>query len=102
MLKAGAASGAITLGPEGLVWLSTTGDTLFGTAPKLSARSCVGSGDSTLAGFAFAAQQRLPPVEALRLAVACGSANCLASGPGCARAEDIASLKDQIRVETLA
>jgi 1-phosphofructokinase family hexose kinase len=102
MLKAGAVSGAITLGPEGLVWLSTTGDTLFATAPKLSARSCVGSGDSTLAGFAFAAQQRLPPVEAVRLAVACGSANCLASGPGCARAEDIASLKDQIRVETLA
>jgi 1-phosphofructokinase family hexose kinase len=102
MLKAGAGAGAITLGSAGLIWHSANGDTLIANAPKLSARSCVGSGDSTLAGFAFAAQQRLPPVEAVRLAVACGSANCLAPGPGCARANDITSLKDQIRVETLA
>ena len=101
MLTAGATAGAITLGSAGLIWHSSTGDALVANAPKLSARSCVGSGDSTLAGFAFAAQQRLPPVEAVRLAVACGSANCLAPGPGCARAEDIVSLKDQILVETL-
>jgi len=102
MLKAGAGAGAITLGSAGLIWHSGAGDTLVANAPRLSARSCVGSGDSTLAGFAFAAQQRLPPGEAVRLAAACGSANCLAPGPGCARAEDIANLKGQIRVETLA
>jgi len=102
MLKAGAGAGAITLGSAGLIWHSGAGGTLVANAPRLSARSCVGSGDSTLAGFAFAAQQRLPPGEAVRLAAACGSANCLASGPGRARAEDIASLKGQIRVETLA
>jgi len=101
MLKVGAGAGAITLGSAGLIWHSAAGVTLVANAPKLSARSHVGSGDSTLAGFAFAAQQRLPPVEAVRLAVACGSANCLAPGPGCARAEDIVSLKDQILVETL-
>ncbi|HET6929480.1 MAG TPA: 1-phosphofructokinase family hexose kinase [Candidatus Acidoferrum sp.] len=102
MLKAGAGGGAITLGSAGLIWRSATGDTLLANAPKLSARSCVGSGDSTLAGFAFAAQQRLPPREVVRLAAACGAANCLAPGPGCASAEDIANLKGQIRVETLA
>jgi 1-phosphofructokinase family hexose kinase len=102
MLRAGAGAGAITLGSAGLIWHSATGDTLVANAPRLSAGSCVGSGDSTLAGFAFAAQQRLPAVEAVRLAAACGSANCLAPGPGRARAEDIANLKDQIRVETLA
>src|SRR5882724_652799 len=102
MLKAGAAAGAITLGSTGLIWRSSTGDTLLANAPKLSARSCVGSGDSALAGFAFAAQQQLPPVEAVRLATACGAANCIAPWPGCARAQDIASLKEQIRVEHLA
>ena len=102
MLKVGAGAGAISLGSDGLIWQSAAGDALFANVPKLSARSCVGSGDSTLAGFAFAAQQRLRPVEAVRLAAACGSANCLAPGPGCARAEDIASLIDQIRVETLS
>jgi tagatose 6-phosphate kinase len=102
MLKAGAVAGAITLGSAGLIWQSSTGDTLLANAPKLSALSCVGSGDSTLAGFAFAAQQQLPPVEAARLAAACGAANCIAPGPGCARAQDIASLKGQIRVESLS
>jgi 1-phosphofructokinase family hexose kinase len=102
MLKLGVGAGAITLGSAGLIWHSATGDTLFADAPKLAAGSCVGSGDSTLAGFAFAAQQGLSPIEAVRLAVACGSANCIAPGPGGARAEDIASLKDQICVETLA
>lgn len=102
MLKAGAGAGAITLGSAGMVWHSAGGDALFANAPKLSARSSVGSGDSTLAGFAFATQQQLSPVEAVRLAAACGSANCLAPMPGCARAEDIASLKEQIHVETLA
>ncbi len=102
MLKAGAAAGAITLGSAGLIWHSAAGDTLLANAPKLSTRSCVGSGDSTLAGFAFAAQQQLSPVEAARLAAACGAANCIAPGPGCARAQDIASLKDQIRVESLS
>jgi 1-phosphofructokinase family hexose kinase len=102
MLKAGAGAGAITLGSTGLIWRSSTGDTLLANAPKLSARSCVGSGDSALAGFAFAAQQQLLPVEAVRLAAACGAANCIATGPGCARVQDIASLKDQIRVENLA
>jgi 1-phosphofructokinase family hexose kinase len=102
ILSAGAVSGAISLGSAGLVWHSMNGDALFADAPKLSAQSCVGSGDATLAGFAFAAQQRLPAAEAVRLAVACGSANCLAPGPGRALAKDIASFKDQIRVETLA
>jgi 1-phosphofructokinase family hexose kinase len=102
MLKAGAGAGAITLGSTGLIWHSAAGDTLFANSPKLSARSCVGSGDSTLAGFAFAAQQQLLPVEAVRLAAACGAANCISPRPGCARAQDIASLKDQIRVEKLA
>jgi 1-phosphofructokinase family hexose kinase len=102
MLKAGAGAGAITLGSAGLVWHSGKGDALVAHAPKLSARSCVGSGDSTLAGFAFAARQRLPPGDAVRLAAACGAANCLAPGPGSARAKDIADLKGQIRVETLA
>ncbi|MGA2098769.1 MAG: 1-phosphofructokinase family hexose kinase [Candidatus Acidiferrum sp.] len=102
ILNAGPAAGAISLGSAGLIWHSINGDTLFAAAPQLSVQSCVGSGDSTLAGFAFASQQRLSPAEAVRLAAACGSANCLAPGPGRARAEDIASLKDKISVGTLA
>jgi 1-phosphofructokinase family hexose kinase len=101
MLKAGPEAGAISLGSDGLIWCSENAEGLVAHVPNLPARSGVGSGDATLAGFAFAAQQQLPPIEAVRLAAACGSANCLADGPGRARAEDIASVKDQIRVESL-
>ena len=102
ILRAGARAGAISLGANGLIWLSANELTaLFARVPQLTARSSVGSGDSTLAGFAFADQQGFESVEALRLAAACGAANCLAEGPGRACAEDIARLKKQIHVEYL-
>jgi len=102
ILEAGAAAGAISLGAQGLVWRSaTTSDALFARVPEQPARSCVGSGDATLAGFAFAATQALDPAESLRLAAACGAANCLADGPGRARAAEIARLKEEIPIEKL-
>jgi 1-phosphofructokinase family hexose kinase len=102
ILQAGAAAGAVSLGAKGLVWRSATaGDALFACAPEQPAQSCVGSGDATLAGFAFAAAQGLDAAESLRLAAACGAANCVADGPGRARPADIARLKDEIRIEQL-
>lgn len=101
MVKAGAAAGAISLGSTGLISVGANGDAFFARAPIVSGRSCVGSGDSTLAGFAYATHRGLSPEETVRLAAACGSANCLAEGAGRARAEDIATLKEQVRVETL-
>jgi 1-phosphofructokinase family hexose kinase len=102
ILSAGARAGAVSLGADGLIWRAANEPTtLFAKVPQLTARSSVGSGDSTLAGFAFADQQGFESAESLRLATACGAANCLAEGPGRARAEDIASMKNQIHVETL-
>jgi 1-phosphofructokinase family hexose kinase len=102
ILSAGAKAGAISLGADGLIWRSTNEEkVLFAKAPQLAVRSSVGSGDASLAGFAFANHQRLEPEEALRLAAACGAANCLAEGPGRAQADDIARLKKEIHVEIL-
>jgi 1-phosphofructokinase family hexose kinase len=102
ILSAGAKAGAISLGADGLIWRSTNEKkTLFAKVPQLTVRSSVGSGDATLAGFAFADHQGLEPAEALRLAAACGAANCFAEGPGRARADDIVRLKKEIRVEIL-
>lgn len=99
IMSSGAAAGAISLGAEGLVWLSLTEKAIFARVPELSVRSSVGSGDSTLAGFAFAAERGMLPPDAVRLAAACGSANCLAEAPGLARAEDIARLQEEILLE---
>ncbi len=102
ILEAGAAAAAISLGAEGLVWGSRAErETLIAHIPKQSSPSCVGSGDATLAGFAFAAKKGWSPQESVRIAAACGVANCIADGPGCALAEDIARLRQEIRIETL-
>jgi 1-phosphofructokinase family hexose kinase len=99
MLQSGAAAGAISLGASGLVWLSTGENAIIAKVPELSARSTVGSGDATLAGFAFAARQGMNPCDTVRLAAACGSANCLADAAGRANAADIARLQQRIVVE---
>jgi 1-phosphofructokinase family hexose kinase len=99
MLQSGAAAGAISLGASGLVWLSAGENAIVAKVPRLSARSTVGSGDATLAGFAFAAQQGMNPCDAVRLAAACGSANCLADAAGRANAADIAQLQKRIVVK---
>jgi 1-phosphofructokinase family hexose kinase len=102
ILSAGAKSAAISFGAQGLVWQSANKEkVLLAKVPQLAVRSAVGSGDATLAGFAFAENQGLDPADTLRLAAACGSANCLAEGPGRARASDIARLKKEIQVEIL-
>ena len=102
ILETGPAAAAISLGSEGLVWGSRTErETLVARIPKQPSLSCVGSGDATLAGFAFAAEKGWSPQESMRLAAACGVANCIADGPGRASAADIARLKPEIRIETL-
>lgn len=102
IIQGGAGAGAISLGAGGMVWRSgKENKTLLARVPEQSARFSVGSGDATVAGFAFAAQQGLQPVESLRLAAACGVANCLADGPGRARAADIARLREEIHVEEI-
>jgi 1-phosphofructokinase family hexose kinase len=101
-VREGASAGAISLGSGGLVWQGGKDKGMFfAKAPEMTARSTVGSGDSTLAGFAFAEDRGFEPAESLRLAAACGAANCLAEGPGRARAGDIERLKKEIAIEVL-
>lgn len=100
IIDRGPKAGAISLGSKGLLWQpAKDGKALFAKAPEMAGRSTVGSGDSAMAGFAFAEQQGLEAAESLRLAVACGAANCLAEGPGRAQADDIARLKKEIHTE---
>jgi tagatose 6-phosphate kinase len=102
LLEKGAAAGAISLGSDGLVWGSRAErETLVARIPKQSSPSCVGSGDATLAGFAFASEKGWSPQESVRIAAACGVANCIGEGPGRALAADIARLEQEIHIETL-
>jgi 1-phosphofructokinase family hexose kinase len=99
----GARAAALSLGAEGLLFCpAQEASILFAPAPSLEARSSVGSGDSAIAGFAFGFANHFSPEDTLRLAAACGAANCLAESPGAARLADIRRFQSEIRVETMA
>jgi 1-phosphofructokinase family hexose kinase len=102
ILAAGARAAAISMGAAGIVYQSSADRTVIVAAvPSVAARSSTGSGDAVMAGFAFAAAQGMGAAEALRLAAACGTANCHADGPGKARAADIERLKREVQIRSL-
>jgi fructose-1-phosphate kinase PfkB-like protein len=102
LLSLGAESAALSLGSEGLLFCSgTSAPVLFAPVVPLRPRSTVGCGDSAMAGFAFGIASRYSPEDTLRLAAACGAANCSADSPGAARLENIRGLEQQISVQTL-
>jgi 1-phosphofructokinase family hexose kinase len=102
ILDAGARAAAVSLGAAGMVYQSSTDENaIFATVPSMAVRSTTGSGDAAMAGFVFASKQGLGAAETLRLAAACGTANCLADGPGKARAADIERLKGEIQIRVL-
>jgi 1-phosphofructokinase len=98
----GAESAAITLGREGLIWKEAKdGPVWKATPPHMNAISAVGSGDATLGGFAYSAAQGIAGEEALRLAAACGAANCMASAPGRIELATVRALMPQIDIQRL-
>ncbi len=90
----------LSLGAEGAVVADAEG-ILVAVAPKVDAISTVGSGDSFLGGWAVGVADGLDRLECLRLAIACGSANCLARNPGVLDPEVVAALVPKIQIEKL-
>ncbi len=102
LFAAGAKSVAISMGADGMIWQQTPASDPFLSQPSpLSSCSPVGCGDAALAGFAVAHERGLSDEETLRLATACGSANCLADAPGRVNADDVSRLMQQIRVRRI-
>jgi len=96
----GAREAAISLGADGLVW--SDGEAAFVVRPpKVNVISTVGCGDAAVAGFAVGAQRNLEPSEIVRLAAACGAANCIAELPGQIRLDDVRHLIPQVSVEKI-
>jgi 1-phosphofructokinase family hexose kinase len=77
----GAARVVVSRGRHGLVAVDEAG-AFEGRAPEVTASSSVGCGDATVAGLAVGTLRGASMVEILRLALACGSANCRAVSPG--------------------
>ncbi|MCW1382058.1 1-phosphofructokinase family hexose kinase [Novosphingobium sp. KCTC 2891] len=89
---------AATLGHEGAV-LAHEGGTLYAPALPIEAKSAVGAGDSFVAGMVYALATDASAEEAFRHGVAAGSAAVLRAGTDLARADDIARLLPQVRLD---
>ena len=94
----GVASVLITLGPDGAV-LSQNGHAWWAKPPVIEADIPTGAGDATLAGFVWGLSRNLPPVEALRLAVASGSASASLPGTAVASRELIEAIAERVLVK---
>jgi 1-phosphofructokinase family hexose kinase len=102
MIHAGARSVAVSLGADGITWERAGNPArLISRAPSINVRSTVGCGDAALAGFAVAHARGLSEEDALCLAVACGTANCLAESPGQVDPVAVDRVFQQVSVEPL-
>jgi 1-phosphofructokinase family hexose kinase len=97
---AGARGVAISLGVDGMFWQESADSTPFiARTPRVEARSAVGCGDASVAGFAVAHRRRLAGAEIVRFAAACGTANCLAQMPGMIDAREVERIAASSSVE---
>src|ERR1700690_10228 len=102
LINRGAGSAAISLGAKGLFWFEhKNGPVWFARPPRVNSVSTVGCGDATVAGFAVAAARSLNGEAAIRLATACGVANCMAATPGRVSPRDVKLLMPQIKIHRI-
>lgn len=90
----------VSLGEQGAMLLHEN-DCYIATPPAIDAKSTIGAGDSTLAGFIAAAGRGEDPAGCLRNAVTYGTAACLTPGTLPPTAEDIQIIYPQVQVKTL-
>lgn len=87
----------VSLGPDGML-LVTAAAALHARPPQVRVRSTVGAGDCAVAGFVNGLERGDRPADALRRAVAAGTAATLSPGTGICSREDIESLLPQVTV----
>jgi len=103
LIQLGARSAIVSLGEHGFVWQAGLGqDTYHAKSSSVTVTSSVGCGDATVAAFAYAMSAGFSVEKTLRLAAACGAANCLADSPGLLREADIEAFEPLVRIEKLA
>lgn len=100
LAAAGPAMVAVSLGADGIILITAT-EALVATPPLIQARNTVGSGDSAVAGLAAALSTGASPADALRLAVACGTANALTDGVAEVDPATVEQIRTQVQLRSL-
>ena len=95
----GAQNVLVSLGGEGAIYFG--GEILKITIPKIKIHNTVGSGDSSVAGFAKGLDDGLELNEILKLSMACGMSNAQSMETGRVIPEDVKEFMENITIETL-
>ncbi len=102
LLDLGANSAAVSLGERGIVGIRKQDQqAIHAWSTPLHPKSTVGCGDSVFAGLAYASAAELTFQQSLALAVACGTANCLAALPGRILREEVSRIEQGVQIELL-
>lgn len=104
LCDAGIENVMVSMGEKGACLACADGQ-FVATPPRIDAMSTIGAGDSAIAGFLAAIAKGMETPEALRLAVAYGTAACLGAGTRPPRAGDVAQIHarvDMRKIDKLA
>lgn len=91
----------ISLGGDGAAWSNGVRRITLGVPRLENPVSTIGAGDSTLAGLLAATAEEQDSAEALRMAVAYGTAACMTEGTQPPRPEDVCSVFARVTVTEL-
>lgn len=97
LLDKGAKNIAISLGSEGMYFFGEEGNFKV-EIPSIEVQNTVGSGDSSVAGFAYSLTRGDDIETALKYANACGMSNASQLGTGEVDSEQVESLVKEIKV----
>lgn len=90
----------VSLGADGGILVGRDG-CYKAEIPKVEVTSTIGSGDSSVAGFAIAIRRGWSLREAFRFSMACGIANAMEKQVGSVNPERVEIIKNQIRVRDI-
>lgn len=100
LYEKGIENAMISLGGDGAVLVCREG-AFYANAPSVPVRSTIGAGDSAIAGFLSATAAELSKENALRRAIAYGTAACLSEGTRPPKREDIEKIERLTKVVRL-
>ena len=100
IIKKGVENVMVTLGGNGAV-LITKNEVYRATFPKVQIKNTVGSGDSTIGGFAYGIAEGKTLEESFKLGVACGTTNAMLDTTGSIDLEILDTVLKSIKIEKI-
>lgn len=91
----------LSLGKDGAIFINENDEVFKINIPKIKVKNPVGSGDSSIAGFAYGLNNGKSMDETLKLSMACGISNAMIEGTGIIDLDTVKDLLEKITIEKI-